>query len=146
MVRYSPGTALWSDPLSTLRRIQEEMNRGVGGSRWHATTEFPPLNVWRGEGGVLVTAEIPGVSIDDIELTVHQNTLTIKGKSVPDGNVPEESFHRRERHYGPFGRTIALPYGVDSDGVKATTNNGILTIELPRPETEKPKRIEITQG
>jgi len=146
MVRYSPGMELWSDPLSTLRRIQEEMNRGVDAARLGTTSEFPPLNVWRGEGGVLVSAEIPGVSIDNIELTVHQNTLTIKGKSVPGGNIPEESFHRRERHYGPFARTIALPYNVDSDKVKAATNNGILTVELPRPETEKPKRIEITQG
>lgn len=146
MVRYSPGLELWADPLSTLRRIQEEMNRGLGGVRGAATGEFPPLNVWRGEGGVLVTAEVPGVSIDNIELTVHQNTLTIKGKSVPAGDVPEERFHRRERHYGPFARTIALPYNVDSDKVKASTTNGILTIELPRPETEKPKRIEITQG
>lgn len=146
MVRYSPGLELWSDPLSTLRRIQEEMNRGVGGPRLGATSEFPPLNVWRGEGGVLVTAEIPGVSLEDIDLTVHQNTLTIKGKSVPVGDVPEESFHRRERHYGAFARTIALPYNVDSDKVKATANNGILSVELPRPETEKPKRIQITQG
>ena len=146
MVRYSPGAELWSDPLATLRRIQEEMSRGAGGPRWGATREFPPINVWRGEGGVLVTAEIPDVGLENIELTVHQNTLTIKGKSVPEGDVPEESFHRRERHYGPFGRTIALPYGVDSDKVKATTNNGILTVELPRPETEKPRRIQITQG
>ncbi len=146
MVRYSPGLELWSDPLSTLRRIQDEMNRGAGGAHRGATSEFPPLNVWRGEGGVAVTAEIPGVSIDNIELTVHQNTLTIKGKSVPDGDVPEESFHRRERHYGPFSRTIALPYGVDTEKVKASTNNGILTVELPRPETEKPETIQITQG
>lgn len=146
MVRYSPGMELWSDPLSTLRRIQEEMNRSAGGARQGATNEFPPLNVWRGEEGVLVTAEIPGVSIDNIELTVHQNTLTIKGKSVPEGDIPAESFHRRERHYGPFARTIALPYNVDSEKVKAATNNGILSVALPRPETEKPKRIEITQG
>lgn len=146
MVRYSPAMELWSDPLSTLRRIQEEVNRGVGAARWGATNEFPPLNVWRGEEGVLVTAEIPGVSLENLDLVVHQNTLTIKGRNVPEGDVPEDSFHRRERHYGPFARTITLPYNVDSDKVKATTNKGILTVELPRPETDKPRRIEITHG
>ena len=93
-----------------------------------------------------MTAEIPGVSLDNIDLTVHQSTLTIKGKSVPEGSVPEESFHRRERRYGPFTRTIALPFNVDSDKVKATTQNGVLSIELPRPETDKPRRIHIAQG
>ena len=146
MIRYSPGVEFWSEPMSTLRRIQEEMNRTLGDSRWGATSEFPAVNIWRGENGVLVTAEIPGVTLEDIDLTVHQNTLTIKGKRAVEAQEPEVSFHRQERNYGSFARTIALPYGVDPEHVQARAQNGILTIQLPRPEVDKPQRITITAG
>ena len=79
MVRYPPGAELWGEPLATLRRIQDEINRAFGDQRWVPSSEFPPINVWRGQDGVIVTAEVPGIKLDAIDLTVHQNTLTIKG-------------------------------------------------------------------
>lgn len=146
MTRYSPGFEVWAEPLAALRRIQDEINRAFGEQRAATTTEFPPINVWRGPDGVLVTAEVPGVRIEDIELTVHQNTLTIKGKRTAEASEPDVSFHRRERSYGPFGRTIALPFNVDPDQVRAQCDNGILSVTLPRPESEKPKKIRITRA
>jgi HSP20 family protein len=79
MVRYSPGVDLWGEPLAPLRRIQEEINRAFGDQRWAPSAEFPPINIWRSPEGIIVTAEIPGVSLEAVDLTVHQNTLTIKG-------------------------------------------------------------------
>jgi len=147
MVRYVAGTDLWGEPLATLRRIQDEVNRAFGDQRAAASSEFPPVNVWRGPDGVIVTAEIPGVKLDAVDLTVHQNTLTIKGTRVPDGEAgPEASHHRRERMYGPFARSIELPFAVDAERVKAQATNGVLSIELPRPESDKPRKIKITQG
>src|SRR5512134_3873781 len=80
MVRYFPGADPWAEPLSALRRIQDEINRAFGDQRWIPPTEYPPINVWRGPEGIVVTAEIPGVKLEEVDLTVHQNTLTIKGR------------------------------------------------------------------
>jgi HSP20 family protein len=143
MALYPTGRDLWPDPLSTLRRIQDEVNRTFGDFRLVPTAEYPPVNVWRSEDGVAVTAEVPGVSLSDMEITVHQNTLTIKGRREPEAKEPDVAFHRRERDYGAFARTLALPFNVDADRVKARAHAGILIIELPRPEAEKPKRITI---
>jgi HSP20 family protein len=93
---------------------------------------------------VIITAEIPGVKLDAVELTVHQNTLTLKGSRSPEAPGGETSWHRRERTYGPFSRVVELPYGVDPDKVHASVQNGVLTVELPRPESDKPRKINIT--
>ena len=143
MAYYSGGRDPWSDPLTSLRRIQDEVNRAFGGARGLPSTEYPPLNVWRSEEGTFVTAEVPGVRLDDLEITVHQNTLTLKGQRGLEAKTTEVAYHRRERLHGAFARTVTLPYTVDPDHVRASAKNGILTIELPRPETDKPKRIPI---
>ena len=64
----------------------------------------------------------------------------------PEAREPEASFHRRERTFGPFARTVALPFNVDADQVKASAQNGILTIELPRPESDRPRKINISRS
>lgn len=146
MATFGPGSQdPWGDALGALRRIQEEMNRTLGGSGSVAeASEYPPVNIWRGEEGIIVDAELPGVSIDNVEIVVHQNTLTIKGKKDAEGDAAMINFHRRERMTGRFARTIALPFNVDAGRVKATADAGIVTIELPRPEADKPRRIQIT--
>ena len=68
VVRYSPGTDLWGEPLSALQRIQEEINRAFGDQKWSPPAEFPAINIWRGPEGIIVTAEIPGVSLDAVDL------------------------------------------------------------------------------
>ncbi|NJO67437.1 MAG: Hsp20/alpha crystallin family protein [Rhodospirillales bacterium] len=142
MVRYSP-TEFWAEPLSTLRRIQDEINRAFGEEYAPVESEFPPINIWRGEDGIRVTALIPGVSLADLDLTVHQNTLTIKGMRGGPTPPSDVNFHRRERTIGPFARTISLPYNVDAERVRASADNGILSVDLPRPETDKPRKIRI---
>jgi HSP20 family protein len=146
MVRYAPGLDLWADPLATLRRIQNEINHAFTDQRIPASAEFPAVNVWRGNEGVVVTAEVPGVRLEDMELTVHQNTLTLKGRLELEAKEPDVSFHRRERVYGPFARTVSLPFAVDPEQVKATTENGVLKVVLPRPESDKPRKIQIAKG
>lgn len=143
MALYRPAADQWADPLSTLRRIQDEVNRTFGGYRWQEAAEFPPLNVWRGEQGIKVVAEVPGVGLDQMEISVHQNTLTIKGTREPEVKEPGVTVHRSEREYGAFTRTVTLPFNVDPEQVKASVHNGILFVELPRPESDKPRRIAI---
>ncbi|MCW5700519.1 MAG: Hsp20/alpha crystallin family protein [Rhodospirillales bacterium] len=137
------GFGHWEGGDSPLRRLQEDINRAFGDMRWPQAVEFPPMNLWRGPEGVIVTAEVPGIGLQDMEITVHQNALIIKGRREQPTHAAGVSYHRQEREYGPFARTVTLPFNVDPDSVKATAQNGVLMIELPRPEADKPKRIQI---
>ena len=143
MVRYASPTEFWGEPLATLKRIQDEINRAFGDEFTATEGDYPPFNIWRGEEGVLVTAQVPGVSLNDLDLSVHLNSLTIKGVRHSEIPPTEVNMHRRERVAGPFARTITLPYSVDAERVRASVDNGILRIELPRPETDKPRKIQI---
>ena len=142
---YTPFAAYGaSDPFSDMRRVQNEMNRlfdGLGTSR--RATVYPPVNFWAGQDSVVMTAELPGLTEKDIELTVKDTLVSIKG-TYPDPDEGEDTtWYRRERPTGSFSRSVELPFRVDSDRIEARFRNGVLTIEMQRPENDKPKRIEI---
>jgi HSP20 family protein len=105
---------------------------------------FPAVNVWTNDQeGVIVSAELPGVASDSLDITVTADTLTISGERKPT-ELPENArYHRRERYCAEFNRTVQLPYTVSSDQVEAALENGVLQITLPRAEAEKPKQITI---
>lgn len=134
-----------SNPFAEIQRMQEEMNRLFSefDGRAAPTTEYPPTNIWIGDDCAVVTAELPGVPEKNIDLTVREDTLTLQGKVEPDFDPEAVDWHRRERPYGSFSRTIMLPFPVDPDRVRAKFENGILEVELQRPERDKPKRIAI---
>ncbi len=134
------------DPFREMRRMQEEMSRLFGGLGLGnaATQDFPPVNLWAGEDGIVVTAEIPGVAADSLDITVHEDVLTLKGKresTIKDGE--DVVWHRREIPSGHFTRTVRLPFRVDGDKVQAHCRNGILEIKLYRPEADRPRKIQI---
>ncbi|CUI01787.1 Hsp20/alpha crystallin family protein [Leisingera aquaemixtae] len=133
-----------SHPFIDMRRIQRDMNRlldGVGTSR-HSST-YPPVNFWAGEDSIVMTAELPGLGEDDIELTVQDTMISLRGE-FKDQDIDEDvSWHRRERPKGKFFRTVELPFRIDAEHVDARFENGVLTVEMQRPEDEKPKRISI---
>jgi HSP20 family protein len=130
------------DPFAELRRMQGEMNRLFSGMGAAVTREFPPVNLWLGDNSVVITAELPGVGRDDISINLLEDVLTLAGERRPrdEGNA---QWHRRERVYGSFSRTIQLPFRVDPNAVQARFDNGILEIELQRPHEDRPKKIEI---
>ncbi len=135
-----------------LRQLREEVDRlvsdvwGSGGpmspgfiSRHRS---FPTLNVWETEGEIWAEAELPGVSEEDLDISVAGNELTIKGKRK--ATKPEDSlFHRQERGTGAFTRTVRLPVEIDIDKIEATLRGGILSLRLPKAESEKPHKINI---
>ena len=139
----SEFTRFGFDPLTDMRRMQDEMNRLFAGVRTPAARDFPPVNLWVGENSVAVTAELPGVGSDDIDVTVRDDTFTLQGKVEPKVDEEKVSWQRRERTYGTFSRTVQLPFRVDPDRVQARFNNGVLEIELQRPEADRPKKIQI---
>ena len=133
----------WTDPFRELRRVQGEFNRIFGGLPELRTREFPLLNLWAGEDGVVVSAELPGIDPDTVSISVHKNTLTMSGERRGDPPVADAVALRRERPAGAFSRTVTLPFLVDPDKVNARSEAGVILIHLPRPEADKPKRIRI---
>jgi HSP20 family protein len=129
-------------PLQDRRRLQDEISHLVQ-SAAAPRTAFPAINVYAQQDGIVITAELPGVKQDSLEITVHRDTVTLRGErqDEPEG---ARAFHRRERGRGSFGRTFGLPFQVDPDQVAAKLSDGVLTLTLQRPEHDKPKRIRIS--
>jgi HSP20 family protein len=134
------------DALRDMRRAQEEMNRLFGGLRFGLRSEFPTVNLWASTDGVIVTAQIPGVGSDQLDVTVHQDTVTLRGKRETETFEGEVVWHRQERAHGPFSRTLVLPFRADADRVSARFERGVLTLELPRPESDKPRHVRIVNA
>lgn len=143
MLHTPQGRVGW-DPFAEVRRMQDELRRVFAEYEDRASpAAFPPVSLWVGTDSVVVTAELPGVGAEDIELSASDDSLTIRGKRVPEADAENIAWHRRERAYGNFARTIELPFRIDADNVQARFTNGVIEIELQRPEADKPKRITI---
>ncbi len=104
---------------------------------------YPAMNVWTNGDGAIVTAELPGIDLDTLEISVHNDTLTLSGERKPEGLGEGEAYHRRERSYGQFKRAFQLPFQVASDKVEASYDKGVLQITLPRTEADKPRKIQV---
>lgn len=131
------------DPFVELRRMQSEMNRLFSGFSAATARDFPPINIWLGENSVVVTAELPGITSADVNLSLQEDVLTLSGKREPKTRQGDVNWQRRERAYGTFSRAVQLPFRVDAEKVQARFNNGILEVELQRLEADRPKKIEI---
>lgn len=150
------------DPFGSIRRrgnvfnelsgIQQEMNRlfdeFFGESRQELAegTWLPAVDVSETGAEIVVKAELPGMSKDDIELNLQDNVLTLKGEKKQEKNEEKENYHRVERSYGSFSRSFTLPAGVDQENVQANFKDGVLMITLPKAEEAKKKKIEIAAG
>jgi HSP20 family protein len=131
------------DPFAEMRRMQSEMNRLFSGVGSATARDFPPINIWLGDNSVVVTAELPGVTRDDVTLNLQDDVLTLEGKREPRHQQEDGNWQRRERSYGSFSRAVQLPFRIDPDKVQAQFNNGVLEVELERLEADRPKKIEI---
>lgn len=131
----------YGSPLREARRLQEEMERLTRSMT--SPQGFPAINVSAHHDGIVITAELPGVKEDDLDITVHRDTVTLRGERLDQPEIAK-GYHRRERRNGTFGRTFSLPFQVDPDRVEAKLRNGILTLKLHRPEHDKPKRIRVS--
>jgi HSP20 family protein len=143
------ATSRWQGlhPLwSQLQQFQGEMNRLFdrwGGAGVPGYAAFPALNVWEEDDHVLVEAELPGLDLKDLDIYVTGgNQLTIKGQRKPP--VTEKGlWHRQERAFGAFSRTLTLPFPVDADKVDARLEHGVLVLKLAKHESAKPRKIPV---
>jgi HSP20 family protein len=144
--------ARWT-PMGNLQSFQDEMNRmfnqffrgGTGEEAgWGGRTWAPPVDIYETDDALILKAELPGVSKDDVSIEIHQNTLILRGQGRPEAEVQEDRYHRAERAYGPFQRSFMLPTLVDQEHVQATYHDGVLELRLPKSEAAKPKRVAIS--
>jgi len=137
----------WVSPWREMERLRREMNRLFSewprSARWTAAPSYPAMNAWTNDDSAIVTAELPGVRPEDIDITVEEDMLTLRGSRQPEEMDEGATFHRRERRFGSFTRTFRLPFEVEADKVEATFKNGVLSITLPRAEADKPKKITV---
>jgi len=144
------GLARW-DPFTDILDIQQEMNRLFDSffGRTSALSEglrAPLVDIYETKEHVVVKAEIPGMKLDDIDITIVGDTLTLKGERKRETEVKEENYYRVERAYGAFQRAIPLPSVVDTNKVKATYKDGVLEVKLSKKGEVKTKEIKIEVG
>jgi HSP20 family protein len=143
MTRFDPfrDMAVLQDRMNRLfnetygpRREDDLMNRG---------TWTPAVDIYETDGALVLRAELPDMRREDIDVSVENNTLTIRGERKLDSDIKQESFHRVERAYGSFVRSFSLPNTVDATKIGAEYKNGVLNIKLPVREEAKPRTINI---
>jgi HSP20 family protein len=141
------------NPARDLMRMREDMNRLFSQffregddeeGTWLTGAWAPPVDIHETDEALILKAELPGFSKDDVHVDLHNNRLTLRGERKHETEVKEEQYHPRERAYGSFQRTFQLPTTIDQDKVKASFQNGILELRLPKSEAAKPKRIAIS--
>src|SRR5262245_26793965 len=144
--------ARWT-PYRDMMTIRDEMNRvlndvfGRGGSdesAWPSGAWAPPVDIYETDNALVMKAELPGFSKDDINIEMKDNTLVIRGERKREDEVKEGNYHRMERVYGAFQRSFLLPTTVDQEKVKASYKDGILELRLPKVQAAQPKRISVS--
>jgi HSP20 family protein len=134
-----------ASPANQLRGELDQFFAGfLGNPAGNGLDVFPPVNVWEERDNLYVEAELPGVK-ENLDLTVVENELILKGKLLEssDTNAEGKTFHLRERPVGSFTRVIRLPSEVDANGVKATFEDGVLRVTLPKAEAAKPRKVPV---
>lgn len=145
-MRQSFGWSRGWSPFRELSQLQQEFNRvvsGLGNPFTNVQPEYPAINVHTNENSVLLTAEVPGLDAEKLDINVTRDTITLKGERPVAELGAEETYHRRERGAGAFSRTVTLPCEVDPSATEATYERGVLKVRLARPEELKPHRVSV---
>jgi HSP20 family protein len=133
------------DPFRGIADMQDRFDSALGrDGRSAGESWVPPVNVYGGNGRDLkIAVDLPGVRREDIEVTVEDSTLTLRGEKRMDPTVRSDRVQRLERTYGTFRRAFTLPHTVDATNVQAEYRNGVLTLKVPLREETKPRQISI---
>ena len=140
------------NPLGEMTAMQNRINRIFNDPHWFTGrmdddtgmgSWNPAVDLYEKDDYFVIKAELPGVDKKDIAIDLKDRVLTLSGERSYENEVKEDSYYRRERSYGKFQRAFALPAEVDSDKIKAEFKDGLLQIEVPKPEEQKPKQVTI---
>ena len=140
------------DPFRDVEKLQNRINRMFEDSFGHTRDPDhetslcawrPPVDIYETENGIVLAAELPGVGKENISVEVKDNILTLKGERMANQNIRGKNFYRQERCYGTFQRSFTLQQNIQPKLIKATFKDGVLEIEIPKPEEEQPKQISV---
>ena len=145
------------DPFQDLLSIQDEMNQlftrafgqerpGQGGERGGQRTWAPALDISERKDAYVVTVEVPGIKPEELDITLEDGLLTIQGERRFTQDSTDQQWHRVERRYGSFRRSITLPSQVQADKIEASFDNGVLEVVVPKAEEARPKKISVRPG
>ena len=139
------------DPFRDLANLHQDMNRLFNQS-WGDSSDIqagswaPHMDVYETADAFVVEMDLPGMNSESIDVTLDQNLLTVRGERTFEEKVSQENYHRIERRYGSFGRTISLPSRVDAEGIQAAFRDGVLEVTVPKVEEAKPRKIKVGDG
>ena len=139
-------------PMRNLFSFHNEMGRVFGdlfashegGTDAEETSWMPTVDISETENGYEIRAELPGIQEDDVNVSVTDNVLTVKGEKRQEKETEGKNYHRVERRYGGFQRSFTLPKHIETDAIKAEFKDGVLTLRIPKAEVAKPTEIPIT--
>jgi HSP20 family protein len=134
--------SLQHDPLASLRFFEDTVTRLMSEPRTGRPWS-PPVDILETENDLVLKADLPDMQLENIDVRVENQTLSIKGERRFEKEASEKGFHRIERSYGSFVRNFAVPNSVDTEKVSADYKNGVLTVKLPKKETAKPKQVKV---
>ncbi len=140
------------NPWREMDTFSDRINRLFDGSPFPASLMSdeasmsnwkPVADIYDHEDRIVIKADLPGVDKKDIQVDLKDNVLTLEGERSDEKEVKEDNFYRKERVHGKFRRSFMLPDGLDPDKIKADYHDGVLNIEIPKPEGKKPKKISV---
>ena len=143
------------EPLRELASIQNEVNRlfgtvfdapATGGNGGTLRRWMPAMDLVETDDRFILRADLPGLSENDVTIEVEDSVLTVSGERKAEHETTKEGYHRVERAFGSFSRSLTLPEGVDAESVAASFDRGVLEITIPKPEQRKPRKISIGVG
>jgi HSP20 family protein len=143
IVRWQPYGAVASLQNSINRIFHDAFPHSLAEEDFTLSSWKPVVDIYDKEGVIIIHAELPGVTKDDISIEIKDNILTLKGERVEIKEVSEDKYFRKERSFGSFYRAFTLPATINPDSIKATFKDGVLEIEIPKPEEQKLKNIQI---
>jgi len=140
------------DPFRDVMALQDRIN-GIFNDSFGRSRDLddevslydwrPPVDIYETNDGIVLKVELPGVNKDDVSVEVKENVLTLKGERLLDPEIKDEHYYRKERSFGKFNRSFSLQEPIKPDLIKAGFKDGVLTVEVPRPEEERPKQITV---
>jgi HSP20 family protein len=137
------------DPTRDLDTLQTDVNRvfdaffGDRAANGRATRWVPAIDLVETDEHFVLKVDLPGLEKDDVEIEVKDGLLTVSGERKAEHQESKDGYHRIERAYGSFSRSLTLPQGVDADQVQADFNQGVLEVRVPKPAERKPHRVQI---
>jgi HSP20 family protein len=143
IIRWQPygAATILQDRINSL--FHDAFSRSLVDDDFVLGSWKPVVDIYDKEGVIIIHAELPGVTKDDVSIEVKDNVLTLKGERVQIKEVNEDKYFRKERSFGSFYRAFTLPSAINPDNIKATFKDGVLEIEIPKPEEQTPKQIKI---